>query len=98
MTFKKKAFYWAIALGAAYFLLSYHIIFIGKRPRLLKKSHFTLNYTFFSTQSKTNRQIIAIDDLREDGIAELLVDEGKMSEEERDLLLERYGMSPEESY
>lgn len=98
MKFKKKIFYWTIALAAAYFLLSYHVIFFGKQPRLLKKSHLTLNYTFFSIQSKPNKKIMAIDDLREDGIADLLVDEGKMSEEERNLYLERYGGDTEESY
>jgi hypothetical protein len=97
MTFKKKIFYWAIALAAAYFLLSYHFIFFGKRPRLLKKSHLTLNYTFFSIQSRPNKKIMSIDDLREDGIADLLVDEGRMSEEERDLFLERYGGESEET-
>lgn len=97
MTFRKKIFYWAIALAAAYFLLSYHVIFFGKRPRLLKKSHLTLNYTFYSIQSKPNKKIMSIDDLREDGIADLLVDEGRMSEEERDLFLERYGGESEET-
>ncbi|MBW2093614.1 MAG: hypothetical protein JRI80_01880 [Deltaproteobacteria bacterium] len=90
MTFKKKILFWVLALGASYFLLSYHIIFFGKQPRLLKKSHLTLNYTFFSVQSKPNQKIMAIDDLREDGIADLLVEEGKMKEEERDLYLEQY--------
>jgi hypothetical protein len=90
MTFRKKIFVWTIALGAAYFLLSYHIIFFGKHPRLLKKSHLSLNYTFFSVQSKPNKKILAIDDLREDGIADLLVEEGRMSEEERNLYLQQY--------
>jgi len=97
MTFRKKIFYWAIALAAAYFLLSYHVIFFGKRPRILKKSHLTLTYTFYSIQSKPNKKIMSIDDLREDGIADLLVDEGRMSEEERDLFLERYGGESEET-
>jgi len=91
MTFRKKIFVWAIILGASYFLLSYHIVFFGKHPRLLKKSHLTLNYTFFSIQSKPNKEIMAIDDLREDGIGDLLVEEGRMKEEERDLYLEQYG-------
>ena len=91
MTFRKKIIIWTIVLGAAYFLLSYHIIFFGKHPMLLKKSHLTLNYTFFSIQSKPINKIMAITDLREDGIANLLVQEGRMSEGERDLYLERYG-------
>ena len=91
MTFRKKIIVWAIVLGAAYFLLSYHVIFFGKHPMLLKKSHLSLNYTFFSVQSKPNRLIMAIDDLRRDGIADMLVREGRMSEEEHDLYLQKYG-------
>jgi hypothetical protein len=90
MSFRKKIFVWAIVLGGAYFLLSYHIIFFGKHPILLKKSHLTLNYTFFSVQKKPIKEILAIHDLREDGIADVLVQEGRMTEEQRDLFLQQY--------
>jgi hypothetical protein len=90
MSFRKKIVIWAIVLGGAYFLLSYHIIFFGKHPILLKKSHLTLNYTFFSVQKKPNKEILAIHDLREDGIADILVEEGRMTEEQRDLYLQKY--------
>jgi len=86
----KKGLVWGIIGAVFYFLLSYHIVFIGSNIRLLKKSHLTLEYTIFSTQGKTNESILRVDDLRRDGIGQLLVDAGKMSQEELEMLLDRY--------
>ncbi|MGD9039905.1 MAG: hypothetical protein PVH82_09745, partial [Desulfobacteraceae bacterium] len=66
-----------------------HVIFIENTVRLLKKSRLTLNYTLFSTKAKTNESILAIDELREDGIGDLLVEEGRLSEEELQRLLDK---------
>jgi hypothetical protein len=77
-----------VVLGAIlYFLLSYHVILTNRSTRLLRKSTFTLQYTFFSTKGKSNKTILAIDALREDGIGDLLKKEGLMSEEEEALIL-----------
>jgi hypothetical protein len=81
---------WGIIGGIFYFLLSHHIIFVGPKIKLLKKSNLTLEYTVFSTQGKTNASIIAIDQLRQNGMGELLVEMGKMSVEELDRLLDKY--------
>jgi hypothetical protein len=81
---------WGIIGGIFYFLLSHHIIFVGPKVRLLKKSDLTLEYTIFSTQGKSNASIIGIDQLRQNGIGELLVKMGRMSEEELDRLLDKY--------
>lgn len=86
----KKAVVWGIVGAVFYFLLSYHIIFIGSNIRLLRKSHLTLEYTIFSTQGKTNDSILATEDLRRDGIGELLVDMEMLSQDELDFLLEKY--------
>ena len=84
---KKVAFF--LILGAlAYFLLSYHIIIINQSARLLKKSTLTLEYTVFSTKGKTNKTILAIDSLRDDGIGDLLKQEGLMTDEEEARILE----------
>jgi len=78
-----------VVLGAIfYFLLSYHVILTNRSTRLLRKSTFTLQYTFFSTKGKSNKSILAIDALREDGIGDLLKKEGLMSEEEEALILQ----------
>ncbi|MBE9573678.1 MAG: hypothetical protein IMF20_00930 [Proteobacteria bacterium] len=78
-----------VVLGAIlYFLLSYHVILTNRSTLLLRKSTFTLQYTFFSTKGKSNKTILAIDALREDGIGDLLKKEGLMSEEEEALILQ----------
>jgi hypothetical protein len=86
----KTIVFWGIIGGIFYFLLSHHIIFVGPKVKLLKKSGLTLEYTFYSTQGKTNASIIGIDPLRRNGIGDLLVEMGKMSEEELDRLLDQY--------
>ncbi len=78
-----------VVLGAIlYFLLSYHVILTNRSTRLLRKSTFTLQYTFFSTKGKSNKTILARGALREDGIGDLLKKEGLMSEEEEALILQ----------
>jgi hypothetical protein len=89
MKFGKKLLVWVIAGAIVYFFLSYHVIFIENTVRLLKKSSLTLNYTLFSTKGKTNESILSIDELREDGIGDLLVEEGRLSEEELESLLNK---------
>jgi hypothetical protein len=86
---KKLALWGGLAL-LVYLILGYHFLLIDNSPVILKKSEYTLHYTFFSSQGKTNAQILAVDELREDGIADVLVDVGRMTEEEKDLLLVRY--------
>ena len=87
MNLGKKLTIWIILGAVLYFLLSYHFIFIDKTVKLLKKSSLTLNYTIFSTKKKSNKSILSIDVLREDGIGDLLVEIGRMSEEEMEMLV-----------
>ena len=87
-----------IVLGAIlYFFLHFHLIFIDNTIKLLKKSKLTFNYTFYSAKGKTNAVILTEEALREDGIGDLLVKMGKMSDEEYERLLMKYEESPEES-
>ena len=81
---------WIIVGGIIYFFLHFHLIFIDNTIKLLKKSKLTLNYTFFSAKGKTNAIILTNEALREDGIGDLLVEMGKMSDEEYESLLMRY--------
>lgn len=87
MNLGKKLTIWIILGAVLYFLLSYHFIFIDKTVKLLKKSSLTLNYTIFSIKKKSNKSILSIDVLREDGIGDLLVEMGRMSEEEMEMLV-----------
>lgn len=89
MKFFKKLLIWVIAGAIVYFFLGYHVIFIENTVRVLKKSSLTLNYTLFSTKGKTNESILSIDELREDGIGDLLVEEGRLSEEELERILNK---------
>jgi hypothetical protein len=86
----KKLVIWAVILVCGYFVLSTHFIFIGSDLRLLKKSHLTLEYTIFSTQGKSIESIMDVDDLRNDGIGRLLVEKGKITDEQLDAILEKY--------
>jgi hypothetical protein len=91
MPLKKKVTLLLIGIALLYFLMSYHIIIIEgniREIRLLKKSTFTLEYTFFSTKNKSNKYMLAIDILQENGIGELLIEEGLMTEAEQTLILE----------
>ena len=86
MHFLKKIAIFAIVGAALFFLLSYHFIFVGRSVKLLKKSSLTLNYTIFSIKGKSKEAILSIDELREDGIGDLLVEIGIISEREKERL------------
>ena len=71
------------AIGAAfYFLLGYHYIVINNSVKMLKKSEYNLKYTFISTKSRSLDSIITIRELWDDGIGDLLFEEGKITEDE----------------
>jgi hypothetical protein len=93
----KKYLVWAVLAAILYGLLSYHFIIVGRSIKLLEKSELTLNYTIFSTRGKRIATIMSIDELREDGIGEILLDAGLMSESEYHMYMEKYGME-EETY
>jgi len=86
----KKLVILAVICACGYFILSNHFIFIGKDLRVLKKSHLTLENTFFSTQGKSIDSVMNVDDLRKDGIGKLLVEAGKITEEQLETILEKY--------
>ncbi len=86
----KKIFIFGILGGILYFFLSFHLIFINSTIKLLRKSSLTLEYTFFMANGKTNAPILSTDDLREDDIGELLIEMGKMSEDQYTRLMRKY--------
>jgi len=90
MKFRNKIIVFAIVGVVLYFLLSYHFIIINSGIKLLKKSSLTLEYTIYSAKGKTNAMILSIDELREDGIGDLLVEMGKMSEQQLELIMLKY--------
>ena len=76
----------AILVSVGYFLLSNHIIYFGNGIKLLKKSKPTSAYTFVSIEDKRAEDILKIEDLRNDGIGDLLVEIGKLNNEEKERL------------
>ncbi|MCP4681282.1 MAG: hypothetical protein GY864_03000 [Desulfobacterales bacterium] len=90
----KRIIFWGSLAAAVYFLMSYHFILFGKTVKMLKKSEPNLSYMVYSTNDKKNETILAIDQLREHGIADLMVEMGRMSEEERDKIMAAYEEEP----
>ena len=86
----KRLVIWGCIGVLGYFLLSNHIIIVGTDIRILKKSRLTLEDTFFSTQGKSWQSVLSNDRLREDGIGKLLVEMGKLTEEELKRFVEEY--------
>jgi hypothetical protein len=87
----KRILFFAVLGGLLYVVLSYHFIFVGNSVKMLKKTQLTLKYTIFSTKAKSVGSILAIDELRKAGIAELLIKMGKKGK-----ALDRYRSESEE--
>ncbi len=83
-----KAIVWIGVGGALYLVSCHHFIYLdGAKVKLLKKKQPTFSHTFFSTSLKTNEMILSDDVLREAGIADLLIETGRMSEKEKERLM-----------
>jgi hypothetical protein len=93
---KKMSSYILLALlgAAGYFLLNYHIIFSGTTVKLLNKSKLTSEYTFICASNKSVESLMRIDTLREAGIGKVLVEMGRLSEEERESLEQKFDSDP----
>lgn len=91
MKFWKKLILVAMVAGLVYFIANYHFIIIGANVKVLRKSEPTLNYTFYSANGKTNETILSIHELRRDGIADLLLEAGRLTKEKKEHLMKKYG-------
>jgi hypothetical protein len=80
----------ALVVAAGYFIMNNHLIFDGKKVYLLEKTSLHLHYTFFSINQKKPDTIMKVDELRDAGIGELLVELGKMSSEDKYRLESKY--------
>jgi len=86
-----KNYFWiALGVGAFFFLLSYHFIFVTPTSfYLLKKHELTLKYTFFNLGQTTPEVALRIDTLRDDGLGELMVEKGIITEEKLSTILRK---------
>ncbi|HJX35310.1 MAG TPA: hypothetical protein VJ373_09070 [Desulfatiglandales bacterium] len=79
----KKILIVAVIAALFYFLLGYHYVYLGgKSVKMLKKTEYTLKYTFFSTMKKSTQSMLSIPELWNAGIGELLLNEGVITENE----------------
>ena len=76
-----------LGIGAGYGLYlvaTHHFIYFGDRNiKWLKKKQMTFKNTFYSATLKTPDVILSDDVLREAGMADLLVEEGFLTEERK---------------
>ena len=86
----KQYLLWALIGVAGHFLLSHHIIYCNHAFTLLNKPELTLEYTFFSLDNKRPETIMQNDVLRRDGIGDVLVELGKITEEQKATLIATY--------
>jgi len=86
----RSIIFWAAVIVAGYYLMGHHIVFFGWQPKTLKKATFTFEDTFSSTTGMNNRQILGHETLRRAGIGKLLVQMGRMSEEELKSLMSQF--------
>ena len=75
-----KYFFIAILLGIGYFLSTYHIFILNRDFYTLKKSYLTFEYTFYNITNREPEDVMRVDLLREDGIGDLMVEIGLLSE------------------
>lgn len=88
-TIKKYILIGLLAYGA-YFVMDHHFLFEGSDFYMLKKSEPSLKYTFFNMTERKAESIMKIDELRQDGVGDLLVELGKITEEEKIIFEKKY--------
>ena len=86
----KSIVFWGLVIGAGYYLMGHHIVFFGWQPKTLAKAKFTFEDTFTSTTGLNNTQILSNETLRRAGVGALLVEMGRISEEELENLLNQF--------
>jgi hypothetical protein len=80
-----------LAGAGVYFLLSNHIIFSGVTEfDLLKKSELNFNYTFYSIRQVPPETALKITVLRENGLGDLMVAKGILSQERLNEILRKH--------
>ena len=86
-----KYFFIAVLVGIGYFFSVYHIIILNRDFYLLKKPYLTFEYTFYNITNREPKDVMRVDMLREDGIGDLLVELGLLTEMQAARLEQKYG-------
>jgi len=86
----KQYVFVALILFGFYYLLSHHFIFTSWNSfDILPKEELTLKYTFYSLKQARPEVVLRIDELRDAGIGEILVDKGMVTEDRYDQILRK---------
>ena len=91
-----KYFFIAVLLGIGYFFSVYHIIILNRDFYLLKKPYLTFEYTFYNITNRRPKDVMRVDMLREDGIGDLLVELGLLTEIQAARLEQKYDYETDE--
>lgn len=86
-----KYFFIAVLLGIGYFFSIYHVIIMNNDFYLLKKPYLTFEYTFYNITNRKPEDVMRVDMLREDGIGDLMVELGLLTEMRAARLEAKYG-------
>jgi hypothetical protein len=79
-----------VILGACYFVLSHHFVFSNTTSfDILKKKELTLKNTFISLKSSPPESLLKIDELRDAGIEDILLEKGIITEGQLNQILHR---------
>ncbi len=80
----------AVVLFGFYYLLSHHFIFTSWTSfHVLPKQELTLKYTFYSLKQALPQSVLKINELRDAGIGEIMLEEGMLSEQRYDDILRK---------
>lgn len=86
----------ALVIGAFYFLLSHHFLFTSYNDiTFLKKSELTFKYTFVSMKQQSPERILRINELRNAGVEDFLLEKGLVTEDRLNKIL--YDIDAQES-
>jgi len=91
-----RYFFIAILLGIGYFFSTYHIIIMNRNFYTLKKPYLTFEYTFYNITNREPEDVMRVDMLREDGVGDLLVELGLLTEMQAARLEAKYEYEEED--
>jgi len=79
-----------ILIGGFYYLLSHHFVFTSWSSfDILPKQELTLKYTFFSLKQANPEKVMRIDELRDAGIGDIMLENGMLSLEKYNTILRK---------